>query len=63
MQTSSGKFVNVPETRKDSKFLFRPERWENLPEKAHEMPGVYSNMLSFLAGPHHCVGFRFAIAE
>lgn len=41
----------------------RPERWQNLPEKVHGMPGVYSNILSFLAGPHACIGFRFSLAE
>ncbi|KAI0032662.1 cytochrome P450 [Vararia minispora EC-137] len=42
---------------------FRPERWQDLPEKVQSMPGVYSNLLSFLAGPHACIGFRFSLAE
>ena len=27
------------------------------------MPGVWGNVLSFLAGPHACIGWRFALAE
>ncbi|KAI0028886.1 cytochrome P450 [Vararia minispora EC-137] len=42
---------------------FRPERWENLPESAHTLPSVYSNLLTFNAGPHACIGFRFSNAE
>ncbi|KAI0032675.1 cytochrome P450 [Vararia minispora EC-137] len=42
---------------------FRPERWENLPESAHALPSIYSNILTFNAGPHACIGFRFSITE
>ncbi|VDC06076.1 unnamed protein product [Peniophora sp. CBMAI 1063] len=43
---------------------FRPERFlETLPEKVGHMPGIYPQLLTFLAGPHACIGFRFAIAE
>lgn len=31
----------------------RPERWQHVPEKVAELPGVYSNLLSFLAGPRY----------
>ncbi|KAJ7147999.1 cytochrome P450 [Mycena filopes] len=42
---------------------FDPERWLDgrvLPGKAL---GPYANLLSFFAGPHTCVGWRFAILE
>ncbi|KAJ7731425.1 cytochrome P450 [Mycena maculata] len=42
---------------------FRPERWEKIPEALHQIPGVWGNMLTFLAGPHNCIGFRFSLAE
>ncbi|KAJ7453408.1 cytochrome P450 monooxygenase [Mycena latifolia] len=42
---------------------FRPERWENIPEAVHGLPGVWANLLTFLAGPHNCIGFRFSLAE
>ncbi|KAG6911171.1 hypothetical protein DXG01_003911 [Tephrocybe rancida] len=38
---------------------FKPERWLNLPEDYHP---VFS-MLSFLAGPHACIGKTMAIIE
>ncbi|KAJ7453487.1 cytochrome P450 monooxygenase [Mycena latifolia] len=42
---------------------FRPERWEKIPEAVHGLPGVWANLLTFLAGPHNCIGFRFSLAE
>ncbi|KAJ7177140.1 cytochrome P450 [Mycena filopes] len=42
---------------------FKPERWENIPERAAGVPGVWANMLTFFAGPHNCIGFRFSIVE
>ncbi|KAJ7473626.1 cytochrome P450 [Mycena galericulata] len=42
---------------------FRPERWEHVPEAATAIPGAWGNLLTFLAGPHNCIGFRFAIVE
>ncbi|CAK5266464.1 unnamed protein product [Mycena citricolor] len=42
---------------------FRPDRWNNLPEAVHAIPGVWAHQLTFLAGPHSCMGFRFTIVE
>ena len=30
---------------------YRPDRWDDLPEKAARLPGLYSNTLTFSAGP------------
>ncbi|KAK1234630.1 hypothetical protein PQX77_002169, partial [Marasmius sp. AFHP31] len=40
---------------------FKPERWENLPEAVTSIPGVWGNMMTFLGGPHGCIGWRFTI--
>ncbi|KAK1215344.1 hypothetical protein PQX77_022050 [Marasmius sp. AFHP31] len=42
---------------------FKPERWENLPEAVTSIPGVWGNMMTFLGGPHGCIGWRFTIVE
>ncbi|KAL0573217.1 hypothetical protein V5O48_008737 [Marasmius crinis-equi] len=42
---------------------FRPERWSNLPEAVKSVPGVWSNMMTFLGGPRGCIGWRFAVIE
>ncbi|KAJ7025794.1 cytochrome P450 [Mycena alexandri] len=42
---------------------FRPERWEKIPERASAVPGVWANLMTFFAGPHNCIGFRFSIME
>ncbi|KAJ7926789.1 cytochrome P450, partial [Mycena leptocephala] len=42
---------------------FKPERWENVPDSASAIPGVWANLLTFFAGPHNCIGFRFSIVE
>ncbi|KAG8769894.1 hypothetical protein FRC12_004666 [Ceratobasidium sp. 428] len=43
--------------------VFRPERWDNLPENVKDMPSVWDHLMSFISGPHACIGFRFAIIE
>ncbi|KAJ7678518.1 cytochrome P450 [Mycena rosella] len=42
---------------------FKPERWEQVPDTANTVPGVWANLLTFFAGPHNCIGFRFTITE
>ncbi|KAF7367887.1 hypothetical protein MSAN_00853400 [Mycena sanguinolenta] len=42
---------------------FRPERWDNIPEAASVIPSVWANLMTFLAGPHNCIGFRFSLVE
>jgi hypothetical protein len=32
-------------------FFYSPDRWDNLPETASELPGLFSNTLTFSAGP------------
>ncbi|KAF7324196.1 Cytochrome P450 [Mycena kentingensis (nom. inval.)] len=42
---------------------FNPDRWTSLPDKIGSIPSVWANVLTFLAGPHNCIGFRFALVE
>ncbi|KAH9968096.1 cytochrome P450 [Russula dissimulans] len=42
---------------------FKPERWEAIPEAAKAIPGVFSNLLTFITGTHACVGYRFSLIE
>ncbi|EIN09227.1 cytochrome P450 [Punctularia strigosozonata HHB-11173 SS5] len=43
---------------------FRPERWINsVPGTVSEVPGVWSNLLSFLGGPRNCIGHKFSVIE
>jgi cytochrome P450 len=42
---------------------FNPDRWDNIPEAALQMPTVWGNTLSFLGGPRNCIGYRFALVE
>ncbi|KAI0743350.1 cytochrome P450 [Daedaleopsis nitida] len=44
-------------------FEFRPERWDNPPEAISSIPGVFGHILTFLGGPHACIGYRFALVE
>ncbi|GAA5826477.1 hypothetical protein JCM11251_002387 [Rhodosporidiobolus azoricus] len=46
--------------------LFRPERWIESEEgwrKIEGGVGVWSQILTFLAGPRSCIGYRFALLE
>ncbi|CAK5277071.1 unnamed protein product [Mycena citricolor] len=42
---------------------FKPERWDDLPDAVRSVPGVWGNQLTFLAGAHSCIGFRFSLIE
>ncbi|THV06955.1 hypothetical protein K435DRAFT_848633 [Dendrothele bispora CBS 962.96] len=41
----------------------RPERWGKEPEAAHEIPGVWSHLLTFIGGARACIGWRFSVVE
>ncbi|KAJ7430212.1 cytochrome P450 [Mycena galericulata] len=43
--------------------VFKPERWQTIPEAVNGIPGVWGNLLTFLAGAHSCIGFRFSVIE
>ncbi|KAJ7177190.1 cytochrome P450 [Mycena filopes] len=68
---SKGQMIHVPilavntdkEIWGEDAHEFKPERWENIPERATAIPGVWGNLMTFFAGPHNCIGFRFSIAE
>ncbi|KAG8752632.1 cytochrome P450-dit2 [Ceratobasidium sp. 423] len=47
---------------------FLPERWigskfNEVTQPGSHLPGVYSSMMAFGAGPRACIGFKFAIME
>ncbi|KAE9404971.1 cytochrome P450 [Gymnopus androsaceus JB14] len=42
---------------------FKPERWQNIPEAATSIPGVWGNMMTFLGGAKACIGYRFSLIE
>ncbi|KAJ7843936.1 cytochrome P450 [Mycena leptocephala] len=42
---------------------FDPDRWLDGRVRQGEAIGPYANLLSFFAGPHTCLGWRFAILE
>ncbi|THV03802.1 cytochrome P450 [Dendrothele bispora CBS 962.96] len=48
--------------------VFRPERWASPPSQANAIPGLYSNILTFLNGNpldgnRACIGYKFALIE
>ncbi|ODO08772.1 hypothetical protein L198_00505 [Cryptococcus wingfieldii CBS 7118] len=44
---------------------FNPDRFLDSPKKRKrsEVPGVWGGSMVFFSGPHHCIGYRFALAE
>jgi cytochrome P450 len=42
---------------------FRPERWESVPEAVLALPSVYGHLVTFIAGAHACIGYRFSVVE
>ncbi|KAJ1307064.1 hypothetical protein OPQ81_008043 [Rhizoctonia solani] len=59
---------NLPlrQTWGDDADQFKPSRWlDPLPCSVTEarIPGVYSNMMTFLGGPRSCIGFKFSQLE
>ncbi|KAF8162780.1 cytochrome P450 [Crassisporium funariophilum] len=42
---------------------FKPERWDNIPDAAASVPGVWGNMATFIGGPRACIGYRFSLLE
>ncbi|KAI0260279.1 cytochrome P450 [Gloeopeniophorella convolvens] len=42
---------------------FRPERWNDEPTAARALPSVYGHLMTFIAGAHACIGYRFSVVE
>jgi len=55
-----------PEIWGEDALEWKPERWLSpLPDSvaAARLPGIYSNMMTFLGGGRSCIGFKFALLE
>ncbi|KAG2146409.1 cytochrome P450 [Suillus bovinus] len=62
ISVSKGSFVHVPvEAFNLDKGI--PDRWDHLSEDVLSLPGLYSNLLTFSAGPRSCIGMRFSMIE
>jgi cytochrome P450 len=45
-------------------FSDRPERWlSGVPESTKAIPNVWGPVMTFGAGPHSCIGYRFSVIE
>ncbi|SGY17567.1 BQ5605_C015g07821 [Microbotryum silenes-dioicae] len=59
--------INInPDVFGDDAEEFKPERWlvkEGEQGSITGNTGVYSNMMTFLAGPRACIGYRFSVLE
>ncbi|KAJ7262512.1 cytochrome P450 [Mycena rebaudengoi] len=68
---AKGQIIHVPilavntdkELWGDDATEFIPARWEHLPDAVNSVPSIWAHQLTFLAGPHNCIGFRFSISE
>ncbi|KAF7298637.1 hypothetical protein MIND_00810800 [Mycena indigotica] len=66
-----GQMVHIPiggvntstETWGEDALEFKPDRWDNIPAAAREVPSIWGNIFTFLAKTHNCVGFRLALLE
>ncbi|KAI0062940.1 cytochrome P450 [Artomyces pyxidatus] len=66
-----GTFVYVPiegmnldkEMWGEDAWKFLPDRWDHLPKTVASVPGSYSSLLTFSAGPRACIGQRFSLIE
>ncbi|KAH7916514.1 cytochrome P450 [Hygrophoropsis aurantiaca] len=71
IRVPKGSFVHVPvealnldkEMWGENAWEFDPDRWDNLPEAVEALPGLFSNLLTFSAGPRSCIGMRFSMIE
>jgi len=55
-----------PETWGEDVLEWKPERWlAPLPDSvaAAKLPGIYSNLMTFLGGGRACIGFKFSLLE
>ncbi|GMK54276.1 hypothetical protein CspeluHIS016_0108620 [Cutaneotrichosporon spelunceum] len=42
---------------------FNPDRYEDPTIPKMNIPGMWGGLASFISGPHHCIGWRLALAE
>ncbi|THU77105.1 cytochrome P450 [Dendrothele bispora CBS 962.96] len=71
LHVKKGQLIQIPikSVNKDKKLWgedaweFKPERWGKEPKAAHEIPGVWSHLLTFIGGARACIGWRFSVVE
>ncbi|BEI80067.1 hypothetical protein CcaverHIS002_0105960 [Cutaneotrichosporon cavernicola] len=42
---------------------FNPDRYKDPTIPKMNIPGMWGGLAAFISGPHHCIGFRLALAE